>query len=618
MLRVNLIGIIGFVFVSIGCAIVRASDGSDVLPNGERFAFWEDETVYAREWHVDASSGDDANPGNVARPFRSVNRAAAAVRPGEKVIVHTGVYRETVDACCGGSDAKHMIEFEAAGDGPVTISGAEEWNVPFVPSEGFRQTSASIEAELFPSDPAVLFSSNRHAKVWCGKLPKGIFSGVNPFALMNTPSVGWCPFRKSVPSVCAKGVDTRTKYRSGLLRRGAVYRDGRRMRQALYPFELWDEAHPTEDLFWVEGDGVKIHFRLKGDVVPQDSRFEITARSQGFAPETPHSSWMRLKGIAFEKFANPLAPPQEGAVSFAYGHHWIVEDCEFREINTFAMDIGFKSHFTGRTGLRGFDLIRRNRFRACGVGAVCGVPALGEPMRSVLFEDNVVEGCGWLDATFNDEAHMFKCHFAKGCLVRRNVFRDLVHGGAVWLDKCVENNRITLNAIVNHRDYYSAVFLEATPYTNRIDRNLIFGAKTEIHESARFKSGGIMQGGRGVYLLDLDNAIIENNVIADAEGAGVSLIGETNRLVRGVKLDYRGSRMTGNVFGKCGGGEFAVDCPEGNVVSGNVTGAVVSVFGTEAKVASGGRDFRCDLSDRVSFETFMCDIAAEVAKRRGK
>ena len=99
------------------------------LPDGTRFAFWDDETEYARVYHVANRhpAASDENPGTEAQPFATISRAAAVLEPGEKVVVHEGVYRECVRPAHGGRDMKHMIAYEAAPEELVRIAGSEAW-----------------------------------------------------------------------------------------------------------------------------------------------------------------------------------------------------------------------------------------------------------------------------------------------------------------------------------------------------------------------------------------------------------------------------------------------------------------------------------------------------------
>ena len=43
-----------------------------------------------------ATSGSDANPGTVAKPFKTIQRGADVGVAGDVVLVRAGVYRETV------------------------------------------------------------------------------------------------------------------------------------------------------------------------------------------------------------------------------------------------------------------------------------------------------------------------------------------------------------------------------------------------------------------------------------------------------------------------------------------------------------------------------------------
>jgi hypothetical protein len=77
-----------------------------------------------RELHV-AVSGNDANDGSLAAPFKTISAAAAIAQPGDTVTVHEGVYREWVNPPRGGaSDAKRIV-YQAAPGETVEIKGSE-------------------------------------------------------------------------------------------------------------------------------------------------------------------------------------------------------------------------------------------------------------------------------------------------------------------------------------------------------------------------------------------------------------------------------------------------------------------------------------------------------------
>lgn len=69
-----------------------------IMPDGTPFPSWDDLTRYAHVYHVSGEhpAASDDGPGTEERPFATINHAAQVLQPGEKAIVHGGVYRECV------------------------------------------------------------------------------------------------------------------------------------------------------------------------------------------------------------------------------------------------------------------------------------------------------------------------------------------------------------------------------------------------------------------------------------------------------------------------------------------------------------------------------------------
>ena len=88
----------------------------DTLPSGQRFAFWDDLTTYRKSYHVAQKhpKASDQNPGTADAPFLTINAAARVLQPGQKVVVHEGIYRECIRPARGGSGSDQMIAYEAA------------------------------------------------------------------------------------------------------------------------------------------------------------------------------------------------------------------------------------------------------------------------------------------------------------------------------------------------------------------------------------------------------------------------------------------------------------------------------------------------------------------------
>ncbi|MEM6326583.1 MAG: right-handed parallel beta-helix repeat-containing protein [Bacteroidota bacterium] len=85
-------------------------------------------SVSGRTYHVAAAhpEADDANPGTEAAPWRTISRATGlgVLRPGDTVVIHEGVYRESVFPQEGGAPGAR-ITFRAAEGETVVVTGAD-------------------------------------------------------------------------------------------------------------------------------------------------------------------------------------------------------------------------------------------------------------------------------------------------------------------------------------------------------------------------------------------------------------------------------------------------------------------------------------------------------------
>jgi hypothetical protein len=83
------------------------------------------------EYHVSVD-GDDGNSGSVEQPFRTIQRAADLMGPGDVCRVRAGTYRESVRVKRGGR-AGSPVRFVAEGGGLVVLDGTDvltgNWSV---------------------------------------------------------------------------------------------------------------------------------------------------------------------------------------------------------------------------------------------------------------------------------------------------------------------------------------------------------------------------------------------------------------------------------------------------------------------------------------------------------
>ncbi|MBP3964294.1 LamG-like jellyroll fold domain-containing protein [Paenibacillus lignilyticus] len=101
-----------------------------------------------KTYHV-AKTGSDSNPGTEAEPFLTIQKAADVLLPGETVIVHEGVYEESVRPKYNGT-ADHPITYKTVDGENVVISGANLITEPW-------QTASNPSAVQFNANDANLW-----------------------------------------------------------------------------------------------------------------------------------------------------------------------------------------------------------------------------------------------------------------------------------------------------------------------------------------------------------------------------------------------------------------------------------------------------------------------------
>src|SRR5690349_19890427 len=77
----------------------------------------------AADYHV-ATDGDDGNPGSADEPWKTVQKAADTMNPGDSVTVHAGTYREWIDPPRGGTSNDARITYQAAEGEDVYLKGS--------------------------------------------------------------------------------------------------------------------------------------------------------------------------------------------------------------------------------------------------------------------------------------------------------------------------------------------------------------------------------------------------------------------------------------------------------------------------------------------------------------
>ena len=529
----------------------RSMDKTAMLPDGREFEFWETQQEYSREIHVNGSHplADDLNDASEERPLRTIQAAAQIARPGCRVLIHGGEYREWVHPILGGTDPAHMISYEAFGDGEVVIKASERV-CDFRASTGWRMQANPAEKADF-----------RNIRIWEYRLDPALFCGYNPFCAVNILHDRlFIEYEK-------------TDMTTYLNRRGTVFCDGKPLKQVT----LYHELARSEGSYWVEANGMRVHFRLEQDEDPAEHVIEVSCREQCFAPEIPFLSFIRLKGITCAHAATGAPVPQRGAISCYRGHHWIIEDCTVDFSNGVGIDVGNECwHHEIIPGQKiGYSVIRGCHIRNAGVCGIAGLFA-----EHMLIEDNLIEGTGWQKMELSWEAGAVKVHNSIDSLIRRNIFRNTFRADHLWMDCGNENNRITQNLFLNGIEQREAIFIECTrDGVNLIDNNIIWNVEGRFDPdkipAEPGSSGWYKQtehdviNGYGIYGEGTDHLQIVHNLIGRCRSAGYFAKPVSFRM-HGLERGgtSRDARFWNNLFYRCR--EAAIKLPtKDNTCEGN-------------------------------------------------
>jgi len=525
---------------------------SAILPDGSTFEFWEKNPKWTRELFVSNTdpAASDGNDGSEGKPFRTIGKAAAVATPGTRVRIHAGIYRECVQPDQGGTDPEHMISYEAFGDGDVIIRASEEVHE-------FRKSEGWMIFRGFGPKP-----ERDDIRIWEYDLDPEIFRGYNPFCAVNI-----LHDRLFIEY-------DKTDMTTYLNRRGCVFCDGKPLKQVA----LYNGMGQEDNTYWVEANGMKVHFRLAGDEDPKDHRIEVTVREQCFAPEKEFLSYIRLKSLKCEHAATGAPVPQRGAISAHRGHHWIIEDCEVNWSNGVGIDCGHECwhHTHTPEEIVGYSVIRNCRIRDVGVCGIAGMFA-----ERMLIEDNVIEGTGWQKMELSWEAGAIKLHNSVNGLIRDNVFRNTFRADHIWLDCGNENNRICGNLFLDGIEQREAIFIECTrDGINQIDHNIIWNVEGRFDPAKVPQEPGSsgwyktrehdIINGYGIYGEGTDRLRIEHNLIGKCRHSGYYLkpVGfRMHGLERGGTS--RDAKIFNNIFYDCG--EAAIVFPtKDNEAEGNL------------------------------------------------
>ncbi len=482
-----------------------------LMPDGTPFLDWKDQTVYGKTYHVNQNhpQASDNNPGTEALPFRTINHAAQLVKPGERVCIHSGIYREQVRPHFSGEGADRMIAYEAAQGDEVIIRGSRI-------VEGRWERSADPHAPANSSGGRSIFSK----RLWMTTLAASLFeNGYFPFSTPNASSeeldlMDW--------ALSWKG---RIPYS---LPRGLLFQEGRRMTQ----LATYEDLVRLPGSYWVAPDGRTVHIHPFSGADPNGQLIEAAIQPHVVQPDSPGLGFIRISGLILENCANGLPRVGIGALFTMGGHHWIIENDTVRHVNSVGIEIGYSifeeqdKRFARRTDPDlGHHIVRNNRISDCGSAGIRGLN-----VSHALVEGNEISDCGWQDAEFHWEVAGIKLLVNRGTLVRNNHVAHIQGGGGIWMDWDNQNSRVTNNIIHDISSVQAAIFVEASQTPNLVDHNVIWNID-----------------GQGVRVADSDNVIIAYNLFGHVSEELVVARVATDRTSNGRKLTSTGNRILNNL-----------------------------------------------------------------------
>ena len=385
-------------------------------------------------FYVNANAPKEGN-GSKETPFRHINDAAKAARPGDEVLVAPGFYREYVDPVHAGMpDAR--ITYRSEVPLGAVITGAEEmkdWK-------------------------------HYEGNVWVCRVDNGVFGSYNPY----TTFVGgdWY-FAPVVRHTGAVYLDDRQLYETETLEeciKGEIYEPSWEQEWSVYKWYTEQDGNETV---------IYANFQGKN---PNEERVDINVRRNCFMPSKTGVGYITFSGFHVNKAATTWAPPaayQDGMVGPHWSKGWIIEDCEISNSKCCGISLGkyydeendhyfTRKHVKSPTQMErdavcrgqyhgwlkekvGSHIVRRCHIHHCEQTGIVG--RMGCVFS--LIEDNHIHNINNMQQLGGAEISGIKLHAAIDVVMRRNHIHHSTMG--IWCDWQAQGTRISQNLL--HDNY---------------------------------------------------------------------------------------------------------------------------------------------------------------------
>ena len=420
--------------------------------------------------YVNAAAGRNGN-GSREMPFKHINDAAQAARPGDEVLVAPGVYREYVNPRYAGTEDARITYRSTEPLGAV-ITGAEQVK-GWVPYEG---------------------------NVWTVRVKNTLFGGYNPYT---TYVYGdWYFAGRSKHTGCVY-LNDKAMYEAGSVEecvKGEVYDRSWEPEASVYKW------YAEQD-----GDETVLYGNFQGKD-PNAENVEINVRRECFMPSETGIGYITVSGFVVTKAATTWAPPaayQDGMIGPHWSKGWIIEDCEISNSKCAGISVGkycdpdndhyfTYKHVKSPTQMErdavcrgqyhgwlkekvGSHIIRRCNIHHCEQGGIIG--RMGGVFS--IIEDNHIHHINNMMELGGAEIAGIKMHAAIDVIYRRNHIHHCTMG--IWCDWEAQGTRITQNLMHDNQKPESAsqlkggmmsqdIFVEVGHGPTLIDNNILLSS----------------------------------------------------------------------------------------------------------------------------------------------
>jgi parallel beta-helix repeat protein len=381
----------------------------------------------AATYFVDGSAenASDENPGSEAEPWKTIARAGSAeeLKPGDTVLIKTGVYREHAKIRVSGEPGK-PITFAAAPGAKVVVKGSE-----IVDGTWTRVTDDPTEKEPFP---------NAYTGVWKIQLGDEYFTDADFPNSYKDPAKRW-----------VSQVIIQDRKALQLIGRDWIYRDKGYPRLRMVGQDLSD-IH--DDSFYFDAATQTLYIRISGE----PSWFAIEVGVRGWVLTVRDAHDVVVRGLEVRQNRQPGG--QWPMASVGGSERVTVENCRFSQADFCGFSVGSSKHCV----VRGCDMSGNGN---TGFGMSKAEDCLVENC-TLMFNNYRRFRSGW-------HAGGMKCIPAnKRCTVRNCEVAYNIASDGIWFD--ADNEDILIEGNVSHHNDGCGVFFEINKGGGVIANNLVY------------------------------------------------------------------------------------------------------------------------------------------------